>query len=99
MYLVEKHIIKQNHKYYDECDKLSFFSKNLYNASLYSIRQHFFETENYLNYVKNYHIVKSSTDYKALPAKVSNQVIKLVDQNFKSFFTLLKKKMPDSLIN
>ncbi len=92
MYLVEKHIIGKKHKYYKECDKLSFLSKNLYNASLYSIRQHFFDTEKYLDYVKNYHTVKSSVDYKALPAKVSNQVIKLVDQNFKSFFTLLKKK-------
>ena len=93
MILVEQHIIGKNHKYYEECDKLSFLAKNLYNASLYSIKQHFFDTENYLNYVKNYHIVKSSVDYKALPAKVSNQVIKLADKNFISFFRLLQKKL------
>lgn len=92
MNLVERHIINKNHKHYKECDELCFLSKNLYNATLYSIKQHYFNEKEYLNYVDNYHIIKHSVDYKRLPAKVSNQIIRLVDKNFRSFFNLLRKK-------
>jgi IS605 OrfB family transposase len=56
------------------------------------VRQYFFENNKYLSYVENYHITKKQDSYKELPTKVSVQTIKLVDQNFKSFFALLKKK-------
>ena len=92
MYLIEKHIINKNHSFYNECDSLCFKSKNLYNQALYNVRQYFFENKKYLNYVENYHITKKQDSYKELPTKVSNQTIKLVDKNFKSFFALLKKK-------
>lgn len=92
MYLIEKHIINKNHSFYNECDSLCFKSKNLYNQALYNVRQYFFENNKYLNYVENYHITKKQDSYKELPTKVSNQTLKLVDQNFKSFFALLKKK-------
>ena len=90
--LVEKHIINKNHSFYNECDSLCLKSKNLYNQGLYNVRQHYFENKKYLNYVDNFHKSKSCESYKELPAKVSNQTLKLVDQNFKSFFSLLKKK-------
>lgn len=92
MILVEQHIIKRNHKFYDECNKLTFASKNLYNQALYNVRQFYFERKKFLNYFKNYHITKGQEAYKELPTKVSCQTIKMVDQNFKSFFQLLKNK-------
>jgi len=92
MILVEKHIIKQNHSFFKECDNLSFLSKNLYNQGLYNVRQHFFETKSYLNYNSNYHITKLQNSYKQLPTKISCQTLKMIDQNFKSFFSLLKNK-------
>jgi putative transposase len=92
MILVEKHIIKQSHPFYNECDDLCFKSKNLYNQGLYNVRQHFFNEETYLTYSKNYHITKHQESYSALPAKVSNQTLQMVDNNFKSFFNLLKLK-------
>lgn len=91
MQLVEKHIIDNNHPYYQECDSLAFLSKNVYNCALYVIRQHYFENKTYLSLAECYKQLKSSVDYKALPAKVSNQCLKLADQNFKSFFALKKK--------
>ena len=97
MILVERHIINNNHDFYGECDELSFLSKNLYNLGLYTIRQHFFETKEYLTYVSNFHKLKKSEDYKKLPAKVSNQTLKMVDKNFKSFFSLLRKKLPSRI--
>ena len=66
-------------------------SKNLYNEALYNVRQHFFETKKYLSYVDNFHVSKSQESYKLLPAKVSNQTLKLIDFNFKSFFALSNK--------
>lgn len=38
--------------------ELCYVAKNLYNESMYQIRQHFFESEEYLPYVKNYHQIK-----------------------------------------
>jgi len=90
MILIEKHIINNSHKFYYECDELSFKSKNLYNQALYNVRQYYFENKKYLSYVKNFHVTKTMESYKELPRKVSNQTLKLVDQNFKSFFGLLK---------
>ena len=33
--LTERHVINENHVLFEECDKLSFLAKNLYNATLY----------------------------------------------------------------
>lgn len=44
MILTEKHIYKPTHKYYAELDNLCFLSKNLYNATLYGVRQYYFNT-------------------------------------------------------
>lgn len=73
---------------------MCFLSKNLYNQALYRIRQHYFNTKEYLNYYSN---VKQLTkekqpDYVVLPAKVVQWVVKQVDQNFRSFFASLKSK-------
>ena len=94
MVLVEKHIIKPHHKYYGELDHLCLLSKNLYNATLYSIRQYYFTTKQFLNYQAVNKLFASSNqpDYRALPAKVAQHTQMLVDRNFKSFFELLKLK-------
>lgn len=83
---VEKHLIKTNHKYYQEIKKLCFLSKNLYNATLYLLRQHFFSDSKLISYNQTYHRLKNSSDYKALPAKVSQLIIKQVCTNFESWF-------------
>lgn len=92
--LVERHHIKQSNPLYDEIDYLGFLSKNLYNATLYQVRQHFFEHKEYLNYYKTNRLFidDNRLDYRALPAKVAQKVQQLVDKNFKSFFKLLKLK-------
>ena len=48
----------------------------------------------YVNYYDLNRILKqtNNNDYKALPANVSQETLKLVDKNFKSFFKLLNKK-------
>jgi putative transposase len=89
MQLVEQHIINHNSKFYSECDSLCFKSKNLYNSSLYLIKQEYIK--NKINIVNNLHyLVKNSEQYKELPAKVSSSVLLSVQQNFKSFFKSLE---------
>lgn len=88
MKLVERHIIKKLDSRYQELDKLCFLSKNLYNAGLYAVRQHYIKHKEYLSYVK---IVKNfasadNVDYRSLPSKISQQTLKFVDQSFRSFF-------------
>lgn len=91
--LSERHLIFKGHKYYDECDRITFLSKNLYNATLYYQRNSFFN-QSFENYYKvNKHFVHNNqVDYRALPTKISKQVQMLVDKAFKSYFALVKKK-------
>lgn len=93
--LIERHVIRENHVFFDECDKLSFKAKNLYNATLYVQRQSFFNPD--VKFVNYYGVNKKFTDnnqfdYRELPAKVSKQVQMLVDKGFKLYFTLIRKK-------
>ena len=100
MQLVEKQIIKRSdHRYKDLMD-LCHLSKNLYNTVLYTIRQHWFETEKddtvkhkFLNYYDVWNLLKvDNPDYKALEYHSAQLVIKQVESNFSSFFSLLKLK-------
>lgn len=102
MKLVEQHIISRHHSFWEECDKLCFLSKNLYNQALYRIRQYFFKTGKYLNYYELQQELQNEKqiDYTALPAKVSQWILKLLDKNFKSFFKSLKayKQTPSKFL-
>lgn len=94
MLLVERHIIKPKHKNYNELDNLCWLSKNLYNSTLYNVRQHYFENKKLLKYqtINKMYVDTDNQDYRALPAKVSQHTQMLVEHNFKSFFGLLKIK-------
>lgn len=99
--LVEKQIIKSSNPLYKELDNLCFLSKNLYNVTLYTIRQHYFDTNKYKSYfsIVSDFTKENQVDFRALPAKVSRYTIRLVDQNMKSFFALLKKKQANQYTN
>lgn len=94
MELVEKHDFHKGSAEYKELDQLCFLSKNLYNAGLYVVRQHFFDTKKSLSYgeLEKQFVDTNQADFRALPAKVSQQTLKLISQNFNSFFALLKSK-------
>ena len=90
MRLVEQHIIKS-----------SSICKNLYNKGLYVVRQHYFQYKDdntvkykYLNYysLEKKLRIEDDIDYRSLPTSVAQQVLMMVDRNFRSFFNLLNKK-------
>ena len=89
MRLVERHQIGKNHRLFKELDRVSFLSKNLYNAGLYQARQSFFANnesyKDYLNIQKEFQD-SNQIDYRSLPSKVSQHVLKQVEKDFKSFF-------------
>ena len=86
MQLVERHKVKPSHQLWKQIDSLCFLSKNLYNYANYQVRQSFIFDQVYLGYNQLYHLIKGTLDYQALPAKVSQQVLRLLDKNWKSFF-------------
>lgn len=94
MILVEKHIIKKSDYRFEELQSICKLSKNLYNVALYNTRQYFFENNVFLSAFQLDSILrkKEDVDYNALPQKVAQQTLKMVEQNFKSFFALLKLK-------
>ena len=85
MRLVERHIIQKNHRFYAEIDRLCFLSKNLYNYANYLVRQSFIFENTYRNYHDIQKTLQSQQDYQAMPAKVSQQVLMILDRNWISF--------------
>src|SRR5690349_12351393 len=86
MQLVEQHIIRNTDPRFAVIDRAAFASKNLYNAANYVVRQTFIHEGVYLNYAAVFHRIKDHEAYCALPRKVSNDVLRLLDKNWKSFF-------------
>ena len=83
-----KHLTSQQYEYLREMCRLS---KNVYNESVYNIRQHYFSDGSYLRYEANFGQMKFSENYINLGSNVAQATMRAADQSFKSFFGLLKK--------
>ena len=97
MKLVQKHLIKSTNPKYQEIDRLAFLSKNLYNCAVYLNRQAYFQGQAFLTMNELHHALKTSPDYRALPAKVSQLILKQVEKTFKSYRQAKEqyRKFPD----
>lgn len=84
MQLVERHIIVGNKAIEDVC----FKAARLYNFCNYYIRHSYFgKIEKFSEYELTGLLAEfKQEDYKALPAQTSQQIIKLLYKNWKSFF-------------
>ncbi|MGD0878029.1 MAG: hypothetical protein ABSA01_07775 [Anaerolineales bacterium] len=71
MKLVEQHIIDRQDPRFSVIDPACFASKNLYNAALYILRQRFFDHERIPTYAKLNQMLKDTTEFRALPVKVT----------------------------
>src|SRR5690349_12269854 len=76
MQLTEQHVIKRSDARFAPIDAAAFKAKNLYNAALYLVRQSFIFENRYLPFETVYHQMKGHEAYKALPAKVAQQVLR-----------------------
>ena len=94
MYLaVKQQLNNLNKEEYLVLRELCHVSKNLYNQALYEIRQEYFKSKKCLNYYDVCKKLQGTENYSLLQAQMSQQTLKTVDDNFKSFFELIKKKL------
>src|SRR4028119_826235 len=94
MQLVERHVIKPNHRFYREADRLSWLFRSLYNSANYIYRQNFFASQQ-TNALAVYHTLKTSPDYKALPAKVAQSTLGLVLKAWTSYSLAVRNYQED----
>ena len=88
MELTEKEIIYSTDERFDLIKNLCHLSKNLYNASLYDVRQYYFETKSYRTWQSQRPIFtkNNNPDYYALQSHLAGEVLMQVGRQFISFF-------------
>lgn len=92
IYLTQSNVIRGLTKEeYSLLRDMCRYSNNLYNVALYNVRQYYFKEKKFLKYESNYHECKDNENYKLIQAGVAQQILKVVDRNFKSFFQLIRK--------
>ena len=89
MQLVEQHVIRKADPRFAAIDQAAFASKKLYNAANYIVRQAFIHEGVYLGFVEVFHHIKGHEAYCALPRKVSNDVLRQLDRDWRGFFAAL----------
>lgn len=92
MLKTQKNILNLDEKQLLVLQRMSFHSARLYNSCLYNIRQYFFNNNSYLPFKEQYHQIKGNENFKLLINDSSQQVLRMVDKNFRSFFSLLNLK-------
>ena len=75
----------------DQLSKLCHLAKNLYNLANWYVRQDFLKLNNFLNYYDLDYILKDEQAYRKLPSQTSQQILKLVNRNWRSYFGALKE--------
>jgi IS605 OrfB family transposase len=83
---VEQHRIDRHDPRFAAIDAAAFASKHLYNAALYLTRQAFIHQQRIVTYEELARDMKTSVEYRALPAKVAQWVLRQVALAWKSYF-------------
>jgi putative transposase len=86
MQLVEQHRIDRHDPRWPAIDAAAFASKNLYNSALYLTRQAFIHEGRRVTFEDLARDMKTSAEYRALPAKAAQWVLKQVALAWKSYF-------------
>lgn len=97
MILSEQHIFKRGSKAFSEFERLCRNANNLYNATMYCVRQEFFAGTLLTYEIVNKRFIKDKqTDYYSLPTKISQQIQRIVSSAWKSYFSAIRdyKKSP-----
>ena len=75
----------------ENIQNLCYISKNLYNEANYILRQEFFKTGRWIRYNELDKLLKGSGNYRKLPAQTAQQILRMVDRNWRSFFNAMKE--------
>lgn len=101
MELAQRSIIKSNDSNYKELEHLCHLAKNLYNAGLYAIKQQYEKDKSYLGYYeldKKFRL-ENNIDYRALQNSQAQQVLRMLDKTYSSFFSSLKSNKIKHRVN
>ena len=87
MQVVEQHRIDRHDPRWKAIDEAAFASKNLYNAAMYAKRQaYILEQNRIIVYAELDKLMQPTDDYRALPAKVAQWVLKQVCTAWDTYF-------------
>ena len=92
MLLTTKVHIDNSHKDFQVLGRMCYHCARMYNVGLYSVRQHYFNTGEFLSYYDNYHLCKTNENYSLLLTDTGQQILRIVDRDMHSFFGILKLK-------
>ena len=91
---VEKHVIKKSHPNYSMFCEYTHLAKNLYNHANFLVRSEFLETGKWVRYQDLDRILRHDVDYpdyaNMMAAQSAQQTLRLLDNNWKSFFKAIK---------
>ena len=91
---VEKHFIRPSSPWFSMIGDFCHKAKNLYNHGNYLVRSRFIKDEYWTRYKELDQVLKQDLeypDYRAMPtAQSAQQVLRLLDKNWNSFFTAIK---------
>jgi putative transposase len=84
----------------DALSQLCHFSKNLWNEANYRVRKDFFSSGKWTRYNTLAGNFKTSDNFKSLNAQTGQQILKILDRSWKSFFKSIKewKKNPEKFL-
>jgi putative transposase len=88
-----KQTLKLNKSDFQKLKDYSVNANCLYNCALYTVKEHYNETNTYIGYNALDKMMQLNKHYKAIPSFNAQQIIRLVDQNYRSYFSLLRKKL------
>ncbi|MFX1293248.1 MAG: hypothetical protein ACFFD2_00120 [Promethearchaeota archaeon] len=75
----------------EQLNLLTHISKSLYNETNYFIKQELDKNHKWICYSELDKMLKtSSPNYKLLKVQISQQILKLLEKNWKSFFKAIK---------
>ena len=90
----ERHLIRPSSPWFSMLSDFCYLAKNLYNHANYLVRSRFIENGQWMRYEELDKVLKNDAeypDYKAMPtAQSAQQVLRLLDQNWKSFFASIR---------
>ncbi len=93
MLITQKNVLRKLSKeQFSVLKLLSSYSKNVYNQGLYNVVNYFDALGEHFTYQDNAFNLKGTYNYKMLLAQSSQQVLRIVDNSFRSFFGLLKAR-------
>jgi len=87
---VERHLIKKSDSMWKTIDDYCLISKNVYNEANYLIRQEFFKNGKWIRHRDLDKVMQHYDCYKMLGSQASQNLLRLLDKNWKSFFIAIK---------